>query len=78
MKRLGTVLHFSAQKKLILRGEGISISQPALGSAVYTKTKRKVGWVHDVMGHVGSPYVAVRVQRGMRAESLAGQRLYVR
>ena len=78
MKRLGTVLHLSAQKRLILKAEIPDISELRLGSAVYTKTNRKVGWVHDVIGRVSAPYVALRVQRGVRAEGFVGQRLYVR
>ncbi|HIH70300.1 H/ACA ribonucleoprotein complex subunit GAR1 [Methermicoccus shengliensis] len=78
MRRLGTVLHLSAQGKLILKIEAFDASRTKLGSPVYTKTNRKIGWLHDVMGPVRSPYAAVRVQRGVRAESLVGQRLYTR
>ena len=75
---MGTVLHLSAQKRLILKAEMPNVGELQLGSAAYTKTNRKVGWVHDVMGRVGAPYVALRVRRGVRAEGLVGQRLYVR
>jgi len=78
MKRLGTALHLSAQGKLILKIEAFDARRTKLGSPVYTKTNRKIGWLHDVMGPVRSPYAAVRVQRGVRAENLVGQRLYTR
>jgi len=78
MRRLGTVLHLSAQGRLILQLEAFDAARTRLGAPVYTKTNRRVGWLHDVVGPVRRPYGAVRVQRGVRAENLVGQRLYTR
>jgi len=56
LQRLGTVLHVSSHKNLIIRGEFF----PKINSTVLTKRLKKIGVIYDVFGPIKSPYISVR------------------
>jgi len=56
LQRLGTVLHVSSHKNLIIRAEFF----PKINSVVLTKRLKKIGVIYDVFGPVKSPYISVR------------------
>ncbi len=64
MKRLGTALSVSGSRKLIVRGDAMSVRSigdlPAFNSVVVNKTVTKIGKVAAIMGPVDHPYIAIR------------------
>jgi len=56
LQRIGSVLHVSSTKNMILKAENI----PHIGDKVVDDNIRQVGTVFDVFGPVSSPYVAVK------------------
>jgi len=56
LQRIGSVLHVSSTKNMILKAENL----PNIGDRVVDKSLNNVGTVFDVFGPVYSPYVAVR------------------
>jgi len=56
LERIGSVLHVSSTKNMILKAENI----PHIGDRVVDENLKQVGVVFDVFGPVSSPYVAVR------------------
>lgn len=56
MQRIGTVLHVSSNRHMILKAENL----PRIGDQVVDENLKPVGTVFDVFGPVSSPYVAVR------------------
>jgi len=56
LQRIGSVLHVSSSKNMILKAENI----PRIGDRVVDENLSNVGAVLDVFGPVSSPYVAVR------------------
>ncbi len=56
MQRLGTVLHVSSSKSLILKAE----KSPRINDKVVDENLKSVGTVFDVFGPVSSPYVTVK------------------
>jgi len=56
LQRIGSVLHVSSTKNMILKAENI----PHVGDRVVDENLNHVGTVFDVFGPVSSPYVAVR------------------
>ncbi|NYT01822.1 MAG: RNA-binding protein [Methanosarcinales archaeon] len=74
MKRLGNALHV-VQQKLIVRGAGESI--PRANSPVIDRSGSRIGKVYDVFGPVKSPYIVVRLNRGVDSAGHVGKMLYV-
>jgi len=56
LERIGSVLHVSSTKNMILKAENI----PHIGDRVVDENLNNVGTVFDVFGPISSPYVAVR------------------
>jgi len=56
LQRIGSVLHVSSSKNMILKAENI----PRIGDNVVNETFKGVGKVFDVFGPVSSPYVGVK------------------
>jgi len=56
LQRIGSVLHVSSTKNMILKAENI----PHIGDKVVDENLHDVGTVFDVFGPVSTPYVAVR------------------
>lgn len=73
MYRLGTVTR-SAQGLMIVRLDADVVD---IGTDVTDDTLETVGWVVDVFGPVGRPYVAVNPATDVHPPSYIGQRLYV-
>ncbi len=73
MKRLGKVLHVSSSGNLIVKASTV----PEIGSDVVDEALRKIGFVYDVIGPVGSPYVAVKPLEGIDLSNYAGKSLYI-
>lgn len=67
MKLLGRVLHLT-RRGLVVRVE----ETPSLGKEVYDSSNRKIGTILDIFGPVKGPYVAVKPDKGMKEEDLAG------
>ena len=56
LQRIGSVLHVSSSKSMILKAEHV----PRIGDKVVDDKLENVGTVFDVFGPVSSPYVAVK------------------
>lgn len=79
MRRLGTVLHTSSHKGLILRSES-SDEMPKTNSVVVMKKMKKIGRVYDVFGPVKRPYISIRLYDDISmsdARALKDQRVYI-
>jgi len=63
----------SHRGSVILRSE----KTPPIGAQVVDKKVQPVGRVLDVFGPVQQPYVSVRIKRGIDAETLVDQMLYL-
>ena len=69
MKILGTVLHISSHKNLIVRGDepkkdNKQVRLPRINSIVLDQKKNKIGKINDVFGPVKQPYFSV--EKGKR------------
>ncbi|TFF96800.1 H/ACA RNA-protein complex protein Gar1 [Candidatus Thorarchaeota archaeon] len=73
MRRLGKVTHISHRGSLILRSE----KTPPIGAQVVDKQVQPIGRVLDVFGPVRRPYLSVRPKKGIGAQNLVGQVLYL-
>lgn len=56
MKRLGSVLHVSSSRNLVLKAETL----PKIGETVVDENLKAVGSVFDIIGPVSSPYITVK------------------
>ena len=77
MKTLGTVLHTSSHKNLIVRGDENKDTQtllPRMNSVVFNRKMKKMGKVNDVFGPVSHPYFSVRLFRNVANEELLNLR----
>lgn len=70
MKILGTVLHTSSHKNLIVRGDEKNTTLPRLNSIVLGKKMHRVGKVNDIFGPAENPYFSVRVFGNVDGEIL--------
>ena len=86
MKRLGTVLHRSGVRNLIIRGDEItpdkvSGSLPKLNSVVVDKALNRIGTISSIFGPENHPYFLVKgVKRIPDSETraLVNERVYIR
>jgi len=72
LRRLGSVLHLSPSRNIILKAE----NSPKIGEQVVDENLKPVGTVFDIFGPVSSPYAAVRPAT-RDPEKLVGKKLYV-
>ncbi len=76
MKILGTVLHTSSHKNLIVRGDKTNQTGNKklfrINTLVFDRRKTKIGKVNDVFGPVDQPYFSVRVLKNVAGENLRG------
>lgn len=76
MKILGTVLHTSSHKNLIIRGDKTTKAGNKklfrINNLVFDRRKTKIGKVNDVFGPVDRPYFSVRVFKNVAGENLRG------
>ena len=85
MKRLGTVLHMSAPRGMIVRGDKIDLSEskskkvPKINSSVLNKSVKQIGKVSGIIGPVVHPYVYVKLSNGVdpKQHVHAGERVYI-
>lgn len=56
MQRIGTVLHVSSSRNMIIKAENL----PRIGDQVTDENLKPIGTIFDVFGPVSSPYVAIR------------------
>lgn len=82
MKRLGTVMHLSERRKLIVRGDEIgSIKDlPRINSVVVNKAVTQIGKVNNIIGPVSHPYISVKIFNGIsdsELRSYINERVYV-
>jgi RNA-binding protein len=73
LKILGTVLHTSGHKNLIVRGAETKkekMGLPKINSTVIDKKMKKIGKINDVFGPVKCPYFSVRIFKNVSNESL--------
>jgi len=76
MKKLGKVLHVSAQNRIIVKADK-NIS--SMDMDVINKELRKIGGIFDIFGNVKSPYVSVIPKEPkILAEIQEGEILYLR
>ena len=86
MKRLGTVLHRSGVKNLIVIGDEIkfdkaSASLPKLNSIVVDKALNQIGAIVSIFGPVNHPYFLVKGFKRIPDSEfriLVNERVYVR
>jgi RNA-binding protein len=76
LKILGTVLHTSSHKNLIVRGDKSNKAGNKklfrINNLVFDRRKTKIGKVNDVFGPVYQPYFSVRVLKNVAGENLMG------
>ena len=72
LRRLGSVLHLSPSRNIIVKAE----ESPKIGEPVVDENLKPVGTIFDVFGPVSSPYVAIR-PTARDPERLVGKKLYV-
>lgn len=87
MKRLGTVLHISIPRGLIVRGDKIESlgskiivnKKPVLNSAVLNKRVKQIGKVRGIIGPVKHPYIHVELSKGIdpKQHIHANERVYI-
>ncbi|HJH29085.1 MAG TPA: H/ACA RNA-protein complex protein Gar1 [Methanosarcinaceae archaeon] len=86
MKRLGTVLHMSAPRGLIIRGDKPDLSKsnsvkkvPKLNSVVLNKSVKQIGKISGIIGPVAHPYIYVKLLKGAdpKQNIHADERVYV-
>jgi RNA-binding protein len=82
MKRLGTVMHLSERRKLIVHGDEIgSIKDlPRINSVVVNKAVTQIGKVNNIIGPVSHPYISVKIFNGISDSDLRSyinERVYV-
>ncbi|MBW6518402.1 MAG: Gar1/Naf1 family protein [ANME-2 cluster archaeon] len=73
MKTLGTVLHTSSHKNLIVRGDENNNKNtllPRMNNVVMNRKMKKLGKVNDVFGPVDHPYFSVRLFSNVANEEL--------
>jgi RNA-binding protein len=82
MKRLGTVLHRSGVKNLIVIGDEIKSDKvPKLNSAVVDKSLNRIGLIVSIFGSVNRPYFLVKGFKRIPDSEfrvLINERVYVR
>ena len=86
MKRLGTVLHRSGVRNLIIRGDEIktnkvSGSLPKLNSVVVDKSLNRIGTIASVFGPVNHPYFLVKGFKRIpdsETRALINEKVYIR
>jgi RNA-binding protein len=86
MKRLGTVLHRSGDKNLIVIGDEIksdktSGSLPKLNSIVVDKALNQIGTIISIFGPVNHPYFLVKGFKRIPDSEfrvLVNERVYIR
>jgi len=86
MKRLGTVLHRSGVKNLIVIGDEIksdkaSASLPKLNSIVVDKALNQIGAIVSIFGPVNHPYFLVKGFKRIPDSEfrvLVNERVYIR
>jgi RNA-binding protein len=82
MKRLGTVLHRSGVKNLIVIGDEIkSDNVPKLNSVVIDKSLNRIGLIVSIFGPVNHPYFLVKGFKRIPDSEfrvLINERVYVR
>jgi len=72
MQLFGKALHISKTGNLVVRGT----LAPRRGTQVFAD-KKPIGTVQEVFGPIRSPYVSVKLRRGVKEESLPGKQLYI-
>lgn len=87
MKRLGTVLHISLPRGLIVRGNRLELSGsersakkvPKLNSAVLNKAVKQIGKVSGIIGPVEHPYIYVKLSKDidLKQHVHVNERVYV-
>ena len=86
MKRLGTGLHRSGVRNLIIRGDEIkpdkvSGSLPKLNSVVVDKALNRIGTMSSIFGPVNHPYFLVKGFKRIpdsETRALVNERVYIR
>lgn len=86
MKRLGTVLHRSGSKNLVVRGDEIKSGKvseklPRFNSVVMDKALNQIGTIVNVFGPVDHPYFLVKGFKRIpdsEFRDLVNERIYVR
>ncbi|MGP8321905.1 MAG: H/ACA ribonucleoprotein complex subunit GAR1 [Methanosarcinaceae archaeon] len=76
MKRLGTVLHVSIPRGLIIRGDKLESSgsktsakkSPKLYSAVLNRRVKQIGKISGIIGPVEHPYIHVKLSKDIDSE----------
>ncbi|MFH1450532.1 MAG: H/ACA RNA-protein complex protein Gar1 [archaeon] len=76
MYQLGKVLHISKNRTPVLQFENIIPKKEK--ATVFTKSEKKVGTISEIFGPVKKPYATVKLQKGIDAEKLVGDVLYVK
>ena len=86
MKRLGTVLHISIPRGLIVRGNkpessgSKSINKPPkLNSVVLNKEIKQIGKISGIIGPVEHPYIYIKLSKDIdpKQQINANDRVYV-
>ncbi len=85
MKRLGTVVQYTAHNELLVRGDTRLDSSlkgfSRFNAAVMDKSVKRIGKVRGIIGPVASPYILVQVNRNIPVSALKdylNQRVYMK
>ena len=74
MQPIGIALHLSKSGKLVVKGA----LTPKTGGKLYDETGALVGTAVEVFGPIKTPYVSVRLAKGVDSEKLLKQKIFIR
>lgn len=73
MKLLGQIEKYTNTGKVLLKGKEL----PALYSRVAASNGLQVGKVHDIIGPENSPYIVVKLSKGVGKDKIKGDQLFI-
>ena len=74
MQPIGVALHLSKGGKLVVRGT----LTPKAGRKLYDEKGKLIGTSTEVFGPIKTPYVSVRLAKGVDSEKLLKQKIFIR
>jgi rRNA processing protein Gar1 len=74
MQPIGVALHLSKSGKLVVKGT----LTPKAGRKLYDEKGAEVGRAVEVFGPIKTPYISVRLAKGVDSEALLKQKIFIR
>lgn len=73
---LGKVLHVTKGALMVVRSSK-EVLTPKEGRRVTTRSKKPIGRVKQIFGPASRPYISVKPFKGVEAEKLKGEELFI-